>query len=133
MKLKNKQTLLLIIAVTIWVSVSFAACSSSKPAFTWTFWKNLKVSKRSAASHRTIAASYRQSALDYRHMAEQHERMKAEYAEYSSDVSTVMQTHCDNLINKFNELATGMEAMAKEHEGLAKLADRPLYRPIVEF
>ncbi len=132
MRLKG-QRLILIIAGAIWISVLASACSSSRPAPTWTFWKNLKVSRRSAAEHRSIAASYRQGALDYRRMAQEHARMKTEYAEYDSDVAAVMQAHCDKLIKKFNELATEMEAMAKEHEELARLADRPLYRPILEF
>ncbi len=132
MKLK-KQRLLLIITGAIWVSMLTVACSTPRSTFNWTFWKNLKVSQRSATEHRTIAASYRQGALDYRHMAREHERMKAEYAEYASDVAAAMQAHCDNLIKKFNELAAEMEVMAKEHEEFARLADRPLYKPIGEF
>jgi len=129
----QSRSVLSLIAATLLTSMLLMACSSSRPAVTLTFWKNLKVSQSSASQHRTIASSYRQSALEYRRMAQEHERMKAEYAVYDSDVATVMQSHCDSLVQKFNDLAAEMEAMANEHEEFARLADEPSKRPLLEF
>jgi hypothetical protein len=79
---------------------------------------------KSANDHQAIATFFRAKAAASGEEAKRHEKMSAEYAALSSYNSMIMRDHCKPLIESNRKAQESYEALASDHEKLAKEAAR---------
>lgn len=86
-----------------------------------------------AAGHMAIAARYRQEATETREVIKRHQIAADIYRRGSEDAAagfnpqgrTQMVQHCERVITYYTEAAKELDAMAAQHEALAKQLRNP--------
>lgn len=73
-----------------------------------------------AQEHQGVAEHYRMRAQESRDEARRHEEMGRLYARRRSAAPQVGRQHCERLAQKYNEIATEYDALAKLHDDLSK-------------
>jgi hypothetical protein len=70
--------------------------------------------------HQGVAEHYRIKAQEARDQARRHQEMGRLYATRRSSTPQVGRQHCESLAQKYNEIATEYDGLAKLHDDLSK-------------
>jgi hypothetical protein len=74
---------------------------------------------KTPGDHEAIAAFYEKEAQDARQKQTQHEKMRNLYTKRYPTKRSAMVTHCDNVVNRYKEMAGDYEDLAQLHKELA--------------
>ena len=88
--------------------------------------KNLLAHARTSEDHLRLAAHYRAKAAAYASDAREHEELVAYYRDQVSLLmrGVVAEAHCQRAAMAAHDVATQLEALAADHESIAKSLDK---------
>ena len=79
---------------------------------------------KTAEDHEALAAYYRAQAADKAGQVKRHEAMLKSYENVAGTSKEVMRNHCQMLLQSYRRQQEEYEALAQEHERLAKSAEQ---------